>query len=128
MKEYVKTGSLWSVRKTWEARSYMLHVARNYLHSHRYCSYYEATGWRCQACVLQVREDQDHLSECAGYTDQRKDLNLDKDKDFLGQVMARRERQGWDRRSVVAACAAVYASNPWTEGSQISDLRLDGLE
>ena len=65
MKEYVKTGSLWSVRKTWEVRSYLPHVAGKDLHSQSY----EATRCRCQACVPQVRENQDYLSVCAGYTD-----------------------------------------------------------
>ena len=95
IKEYVKTGTLWSVRKTWEARAFMLHVAGNYSHNKRY----EATGWQCQACVLQVREDQDHLSLCQGYADLRQGLDLDTDDDlveFLRQVMARRESHGWD--------------------------------
>ena len=49
--------------------------------------------------VLQVREDQDHLSVCQGYSDLRQDLDLENDNDlveFFRQVMARRERQGWD--------------------------------
>ena len=95
LKDYVKNGSLWSVQKTWEARAYMLHVAGNYSHSRRY----EATGWRCQACVSQVREDQDHLGLCQGYSDLRQGLDLERDDDmveFFRLVMARRERQGWD--------------------------------
>ena len=73
----------------------MLHVAGNYSHNKRY----EATGWQCQACVLQVREDQDHLSLCQGYADLRQGLDLETDDDlveFLRQVMARRESHGWD--------------------------------
>ena len=95
IKDYVKNGSLWSVRKTWEARAFMLHVAGNYSHNNKY----QATGWQCQACVLQVREDQDHLSVCQGYSDLRQDLDLENDNDlveFFRQVMARRERHGWD--------------------------------
>ena len=95
LKEYVKNGSLWSVQKTWEARAYMLHVAGNYSHNRKY----EATGWRCQACVSQVREDQDHLGLCQGYSDLRQGLDLERDDDmveFFRLVMARRERQGWD--------------------------------
>ena len=95
VKDYVKNGSLWSVQKTWEARAYMLHVAGNYSHSRKY----EATGWRCQACVSQVREDQDHLGQCQGYSDLRQGLDLDRDDDmveFFRLVMARREQQGWD--------------------------------
>ena len=65
-----------------------LHAPRNYSHIQKY----GATGWQCQACVLQVREDQDHLSL-------RQGLDPDTDDDlveFLRQVMARRERHGWD--------------------------------
>ena len=64
-KEYVKTGNLYSVRNTWEVQAYMLKVAGNYSHQQRYA----ATGWRCQGCDLQVREDQDHLIRCRGYAD-----------------------------------------------------------
>ena len=95
VKDYVKNGSLWSVQKTWEARAYMLHVAGNYSRSRKY----EATGWRCQACVSQVREDQDHLGLCQGYSDLHQGLDLDMDDDmvqFFRLVMARREQQGWD--------------------------------
>ena len=75
--------------------AYMLHVARNYSHSRKY----KATGWRCQAGVSQVREDQDHLGLCQGYSDLRQGLDLDRDNDmvkFFHLVMARRERQGRD--------------------------------
>ena len=73
--------------------AYMLHVAGNYSHSRKY----KATGWRCQ--VSQVREDQDHLGLCQGYSDLRQGLDLDIGYDmvkFFHLVMARRERQGWD--------------------------------
>ena len=95
MKHYVKTGTLHSVRSTWEVRSYMLHVAGNYSHHQKYA----ATGWRCQGCSLQVREDQDHITRCQGYSDllQGKDLADDEQLvDFYRRVMARREEQGWD--------------------------------
>ena len=36
LKDYVRTGNFWSVRKTWEARAFMLHVAGNYSHSRKY--------------------------------------------------------------------------------------------
>ena len=42
LKDYVQNGSLWSVRKTWEARAFTLHVADNYSHNNKY----QATGWR----------------------------------------------------------------------------------
>ena len=45
LKDYVKTGDLYSARTTWEVRSHMLRVAENYPGHGRYA----ATGWRCQA-------------------------------------------------------------------------------
>ena len=36
LKEYVKSGNLYSVRSTWEVRAYMLRVAGNYSHHSRY--------------------------------------------------------------------------------------------
>ena len=86
-----ENGNLWSVQQTWG----VLHVAGNYSHSRRY----KATGWRCQACVSQVREDQDHMGLCQGYSDLRQGLDLDRDDDmveFFRLVMTRREQQGWD--------------------------------
>ena len=53
LKDYMRTGTLYSVRKTWEVRSYMLRVAGNYPGHRKYL----ATGWQCQACLEQVRED-----------------------------------------------------------------------
>ena len=73
----------------------MLKVAGNYSHHHRYA----ATGWRCQGCDLQVREDQDHLTRCRGYADLLQGKDLDNDVElveFFRLVMARREREGWD--------------------------------
>ena len=93
--DYVKSGNLYSVRKTWEARSYMLKVAGNYP-GHRK---YEATGWLCQACDLRVREDQDHLGQCPGYADLRGNLNLSEEDqlvEFFRLVMDRRRQEGWD--------------------------------
>ena len=95
MKDYVKEGTLYSVRTTWEVRAFMLRVAGNYSHHTRY----QATGWLCQGCRLQVREDQDHLAQCEGYEDLRLGKDLEDDKDlvtFYRMVMARREARGWD--------------------------------
>ena len=95
LKDYMKTGTLYSARKTWEVRSYMLRVAGNYPGHKKYL----ATGWQCQACMQQVREDQDHLVLCSGYRDllEGKDLESDEDLvDFFRKVMARREKNGWD--------------------------------
>ena len=95
LKEYVKKGNLYSVRKAWELRSFMLRVAGNYPGHKKY----EATGWRCQACPYMVREDQDHLTHCAGYADLRTGVDFDSDEElvkFFGKVMRRREAKGWD--------------------------------
>ena len=77
-------------------RSYMLRVAGNYPGHKRYL----ATGWQCQACMGQVREDQDHLlTTCPGYADLRQDKDMETDQDlveFFTKVMARREKRGWD--------------------------------
>ena len=73
----------------------MLCVAGNYPGHLRYL----ATGCQCQACLEQVREDQDHLTHCSGYSDllQARDMESDEDLvDFFTAVMARREKKGWD--------------------------------
>jgi hypothetical protein len=95
IKEYVKNGNLYTVRSTWEIRAFMLRVAGNYSHHSKYL----ATGWLCQACRLQVREDQDHLGSCAGYEDLREGKDMDDDNElvkFYQAVMRRREQEGWD--------------------------------
>ena len=72
-----------------------MQAAGNYSHNNKY----QVTVCQCQACVLQVRDDQDHLSVCQGYSDLRQGLDLENDDDlveFFRQVMARRERHGWD--------------------------------
>ena len=94
MKEYVRTGTLYSVRRTWEACCYMLKVAGNFSHDRRY----EKTRWMCQACSLQVREDQDHLASCPGHDNLRSDLDITYKDDlvtFYKRVMERRKRAGW---------------------------------
>ena len=58
-----------------------------------------ATGWRCQACTLEVREDQDHLASCSGYSDIRagRDLTVESELvEFIKSVMARRKEMSWD--------------------------------
>ena len=73
----------------------MLDVAGNYSHHRKY----ESTGWLCQACTLEVREDQDHLSQCEGYADllQGRDMYDDQEiLEFYRLVMSRREEQGWN--------------------------------
>ena len=95
LKDYVKEGNLYTVRKQWEVRCYMLRVAGNYP-SHKK---YEATSWRCQACPYMVREDQDHLTHCSGYADLKIGVDLNNDEElvkFYNRVMKRRETEGWD--------------------------------
>ena len=95
LKDYVKNGNLYTARKAWEVRTFMLRVAGNYPGHKKY----EATGWRCQACPYMVREDQDHLTHCVGYADLKTGVDFDSDEElvkFFGKVMRRREAKGWD--------------------------------
>ena len=95
LKEYVKNGTLFSARRTWEIRSHMLDVAGNYP-GH---SKYKATFWLCQACNLEVREDQEHLTVCEGYQDLRGDADLGNEGElvkFFNSVMERRELNEWN--------------------------------
>ena len=62
MKDYVRMADLYTARATWEVRSHMLRVAGNYPGYMKYSD----TGWRCQACHMEVREDQAHLTICEG--------------------------------------------------------------
>ena len=93
LKQYVKSGTLYSARKTWEVRSYMLDVAGNYAGLKKY------ENWECQACTQKVREDQDHLTKCAGYEDLRADADLGNEPElveFFARVMDRRKEMKWD--------------------------------
>ena len=95
MKEYVKSGTLYSARKTWEVRSYMMDVAGNYPGHKKY----KATMWRCQACDLEVKENQEHLTVCEGYEDLRGDADLGNEKElveFFNRVMGRRKEKEWN--------------------------------
>ena len=87
------------VRKTWEARVYVLKVAGNYGGSRQF----EASGWLClglcQACGSGVREDQEHLGHCSSYSDLLQDRDLASDTElveFYTLVMERRKMMGWD--------------------------------
>ena len=94
LKDYVRNGSLISARKTWQIRCYMLDVAGNYP-GH---SKYKRTDWRCQACSLELREDQEHLLICEGYEDLRKNLDLSSEPElvsFYQRVMDRRRQMNW---------------------------------
>ena len=95
MKEYVKSGTLYSARKTWEVRSHMLDLAGNYP-GHRK---YKHSNWMCQACNKEVKEDQEHLTTCEGYEDLRGDADLKNEVelvDFFTRVMERRKEMKWD--------------------------------
>ena len=73
----------------------MLRVARNYPGHGRSAS----TGWRCQACSMEAREDEEHLASCQGYTNIQasKDLRNEGELiEFYKSVMARRKERGRD--------------------------------
>ena len=95
LKEYVKKGTLFSARKTWEVRSHMLDVAGNFPAHKKY----ESSNWMCQACGGVVREDQEHLTQCEGYKDLKNeaDLNVENELvEFFTRVMERRKDNKWD--------------------------------
>ena len=95
MKEYVKKGTLYTARKTWEVRSHMLDLAGNYPGHKKY----EQSDWKCQACNQQVREDQEHVTQCEGYEDLRREKDLANEEDlvqFFTKVMKRRHEMNWD--------------------------------
>ena len=105
LKDYVKKGTLFSTRKTWEVRSHMLDVAGNYP-GHRK---YEPSNWMCQACGGVVREDQEHLTRCEGYTDLRGDADLENEEElleFVLKVMNRRKEKNWDYVMMRDRCTA----------------------
>ena len=62
-------------------------------------SKYKATSWLCQACNLEVKEDQEHLTACEGYKDLRGDADLGNEGElvkFFNSVMERRELNEWN--------------------------------
>ena len=94
LKDYVRNGSLFSARKTWQVRCFMLDVAGNFPNH----SKYKVTDWKCQACVLELREDQEHLLVCDGCADLREnvDLRIEHEMvDFYQKVMDRRRERKW---------------------------------
>ena len=95
MTDYMKKGTLYSARRTWEVRSHMLDVAGNYPSHNKYNN----SSWKCQACDGDVREDQEHLKECDDYVDLRVDVDLENEPeliDFFHRVMERRRERKWD--------------------------------
>ena len=95
MKEYVKSSTLYTARKTWEVRSHMLDVAGNYPGQRKYAE----SNWMCQGCDLNVKEDQEHLARCEGYKDLRGEADLGNEKElvnFFSRVMERRKEQKWN--------------------------------
>ena len=101
MKEYVKKGTLYSARKTWEVRSHMLDVAGNYPGNNKYN---KASRWMCQACDLEVKEDQEHLTRCRGYEDLRGDADLNMENELVGDGEEKIEQMGLGgRRRCTAA-------------------------
>ena len=73
---------------------YMLDMAGNY----RNYGKYKHTSWKCQACNLDVIEDQEHLIVCDGYADlhQGADLRMEPELvDFYQRVLNRRKEKNW---------------------------------
>ena len=73
----------------------MLDVAGNYPGNNKYN---KASRWMCQACDLEVKEDQEHLTRCRGYEDLRGDADLNMENelvDFFTRVMERRRENKW---------------------------------
>ena len=40
--------------------------------------------WRCQACTLEVSEDQEHLASCSGYADFPVGKDLSEERELVG--------------------------------------------
>ena len=95
MKEYVKTGTLYTARETWRVRSRMLDLGGNYPNMAKY----RKTMAKCQVCNLQEREDQAHVARCEGYQDIREGADLGNETElveYFSRVMKRRKENGWD--------------------------------
>ena len=67
----------------------MLDVAGNYPGHNKY----KASSWLCQACNLDVKEDQEHLTVCEGYQDLGNEEEL---VEFFSSVMERRKLNEWN--------------------------------
>ena len=75
-------------------------------------SNYKASSWLCQACNLEFKEDQEHLTVCEGYKDLRGDADLDNEEElveFFNSVMERRKLNEWN----LAAVTLLYSSTAW---------------
>ena len=96
VKEYVRIGTLFTARKTWEVRNHLLNAAVNMLGQTKY----EAPSWKCKACNMEVQEDQEHLTKCAGYEDLHNsaaDLGNEVELvEFFSRAMGRRREKNWD--------------------------------
>ena len=59
---------------------------------------YKNSMGRCQACNMQVREDQEHLTKCDGYKDLWVDVDLEHESElveFFSRVMERKKKKNW---------------------------------
>ena len=95
MKEYVKTGTLYSARQTWRVRSSMVDLGGNFPNQAKY----RRTMAKCQACDMQEREDQAHVARCIGYQDLRDGADLENETElveYFSKVLERRKTNGWD--------------------------------
>ena len=60
---------------------------------------YKKSMARCQACDIQVMEDQEHVSKCVCYQDLRADADLEQEPEpveYFSKVMERRKKNGWN--------------------------------
>ena len=87
MKEYVKKGTLYTTRRTWEVRSHMLDLAGNYPGHKKY----EQSDWKCQACDQQVREDQEHVTHCEGYEDLKAEADLMNEEELVAYMQQQQQ-------------------------------------
>ena len=60
---------------------------------------YKKSMAKCQACNLQEREDQAHVTKCVGYQDLREGADLGNETElveYFSRVVERRKKNGWN--------------------------------
>ena len=88
LKPYLTRKVLRDVRDIFRERNFLLPFAGNYPNSKHFKSV------TCPACDSSEREDQSHILICDGYTDIRKEYNMEDDDDllqFYRRVLERRD-------------------------------------
>ena len=98
IKDYIKQKSINKVRDTFATRVMMLKFAGNYSHDERF----RKSNWLCEACDLQITEDQVHITQCSGYTDLKVSRDIEFNNDdlvsFYQDVLARRDEIDKEKR------------------------------